>query len=49
MKQQVDKIVLLIRDFLSKKKIGSIKVNMYEGGITNLNINESVKLPKEKE
>ncbi len=47
--KQVDRIILLIKDFLNKEKIGSIKVNMYKGGITNLNIDESVKLPKEKE
>ena len=44
MKQQVDKIVLLIRDWINKKKTGSIKINYFKGGITNVEFKESIKI-----
>ena len=43
---QVEKLVKLIFEWLDEGKVGSIQINFYGGGITNLNLNESIKLLK---
>jgi hypothetical protein len=42
----IDKLILLIKDWMSKKKTGSIKINFFKGGIANVNLEESIKIPE---
>lgn len=44
--KQVDKLILIIKDWVNKKKTGSIKINTFKGGITNVEYIESIKLDK---
>lgn len=37
-------IIVLIRAFIAEKKVGNIQVNMYMGGISSVNVNETKKL-----
>ena len=41
---QLGKIMVLIREWVMQKKVGSIQVNLYQGGISNINLKESVKI-----
>ena len=43
---QVRKLVELIYEWLEEGKVGSIQINFFGGGITNLNLSESLKLDK---
>ena len=40
----LDKLTLLVKDWINKKKIGSIKINLFKGGITNVELKESIKI-----
>ncbi len=42
----IDKIVLLIKDWNNKKKTGSITINYFKGGISNVEFKESIKLDR---
>ena len=44
--KQVDKVVILIKDWVNKKKTGSIKINYYKGGVSNVEFKESIKIEK---
>ena len=44
MQTKLLKILEIIKSFLLTKKVGYVRINMKEGGITNINIKESVKL-----
>ena len=44
--KQIDRLILLIKDWLNKNKTGSIKINTFKGGITNVEFNESIKIDK---
>jgi len=41
---QLGKIMVLIKEWVTRKKVGSIQVNLYQGGISNINLKESVKI-----
>ena len=38
-----------IKEFLVKKRVGNIQINMFKGGITNWTINETKKGPNKTE
>ncbi len=40
------KVILAIRKYTEDNKYGNIQINFNSGGITHLNLNESVKLSK---
>lgn len=42
----IDWLMNLIKSKISSGFCGSIRVNFYQGGISNVNIEESVKPPK---
>lgn len=37
-------IIVLIRSFIAEKKVGNIQINMYMGGVSSVNVNETKKL-----
>lgn len=39
-------VMRLIEEAIGKKFTGSIQVNFYNGNITNINKNESIKIPE---
>ena len=41
--KQLDNIYNLMKSWIVNKRVGSIQVNFMKGGVTNVNINRSVK------
>ena len=39
-------LLKLIQEWLEKGKVGSITINFFKGGISSVNKNETIKLPK---
>jgi len=44
MQQKLLKILEIVKEFLKNRKYGYIQINMQDGGITNINVKESIKL-----
>ena len=40
-------IMRFVKTWMDSKKVGNIQVNFFEGGITSINLNETVKPGKE--
>lgn len=40
----IKEIVRIVKDWIDLKKIGSIQINFFKGGISNVNLSESRKL-----
>lgn len=40
-------IIDIIKSLMEKKFTGSLQINFFEGGISNVNKNQSIKPPKE--
>lgn len=43
---QLEKLITLLKSWITHKKVGSITVNFFKGGISNVELKESVKLDK---
>jgi hypothetical protein len=43
----LDWLFALIKNLVENKFTGSIRINFFQGGITNINKEESIKPPKE--
>ncbi len=39
----IKKIIKLLIKWLNEKKVGNIQINMYKGGISSVNLNETIK------
>ena len=46
-KLSIDKIYILIEDWLNTKQEKDIAINFYKGGISSTNFKETIKLPKQ--
>lgn len=44
MTENIQSIVTMLNEWARKRKVGSIQVNFFKGGITTVNLNETVKL-----
>ena len=44
--KKILEVIVLIRSFLSEKKVGNIQINAFRGGISSVNVNETIKLDK---
>lgn len=42
--KKILEVIVLIRAFLSDGKVGNIQVNMFKGGISSVNVNQTMKL-----
>ena len=40
----MNNLIALIKKWIEQKKTGSIQINFYKGGISNINLKESIKL-----
>jgi len=49
MTRQIEKVLILIKDWISKKKVGSISINFFKGGVSSVKLEETIKLPKENQ
>jgi hypothetical protein len=45
----LEEVIKYISDWISGKKTGSIQINMFKGGISNITLTQSVKTQKEGE
>lgn len=43
----MNEIITIIREWIENKKSGSLQINFYAGGISSVNVNETIKLDKE--
>ena len=37
------KVIELVKQFLENKKVGNIQINCFKGGISSINVNETIK------
>ena len=42
--KKILEVIVLVRAFLSARKVGNIQINMFMGGISSVNVNETLKL-----
>jgi len=42
--KKILEVIVLLRAFISAKKVGNIQINMFMGGISSVNVNETLKL-----
>ena len=47
--KKIIEIIVLLRSFLEEKRVGNIQVNMYMGGISNVNRFETLIFSSDKE
>lgn len=40
----LDKILAILKQWVVEKKVGSVTINFFKGGITTINLNETVKI-----
>lgn len=45
-KASIDK---LVDYYIDKRKVGNVQINFFKGGVTTINLNETVKITPEKE
>lgn len=44
----IDRIVEQIKVWMDRKKYGNIQINFFAGGVSNINLNESVKVTEKR-
>jgi len=43
----VDKVIEIIRHWLRDRKVGSVTINFFKGGISSVKLEETIKVPKD--
>jgi hypothetical protein len=44
----VKELIKLIQEWIDKKKVGSLQINFFKGGISSVNMIETKKMPKQE-
>lgn len=47
-KPSIERIVEEVVKWMSQRKYGNIQINFFAGGVSNINLNESVKITEKK-
>lgn len=42
-KMNIKKVIKLLIKWLQEKKVGNVQINVYKGGISSVNLNETIK------
>ena len=43
----LDRVIEMIREWISKRKVGSITINFFKGGISSVKIEETIRVPRD--